>query len=49
MRKFQISSLVEEMYTERIKKKKKKPEAVSQNYWRKQRSGKNEEEPFYTN
>ena len=46
MRKFQISSLVEEMYTERIKKK---PEAVSQNYWRKQRSEKNEEEPFYTN
>ena len=30
-------------------RKDKYPEAVSQNYWRKQSSWKNEEEPFYTN
>ena len=30
-------------------RKDKYPEAVSQNYKRKQRSGKNEEELFYTN
>ena len=30
-------------------RKDENPVSVSQNYWRKQRSGKNEEEPFYTN
>ena len=30
-------------------RKDENPDAVSQNYWRQQRSEKNDEEPFYTN
>ena len=41
MGKFQISTLVEEMYTNRLKYlKAQNLEAVSQNFWRNQKSGK---------
>ena len=47
MRKFQITNTGRGNVDKQVKHRKdENPEAVSQNYWREQRSEKNEEEPF---